>query len=266
MPIEMPARFGLLIVGDEILSGKRTDKHFAHVVGLLRDRGLRLSWTQYLPDERASLVEVLRRTLDSDAIVFSCGGIGATPDDHTRQAVAEALGVPLELHPEARALIAQRCAENGQPDMTTAENLQRLKMGEFPVGARIIPNPYNRIPGFSIGQHHFVPGFPVMAWPMIAALLDSTYAHLANAVPQAERAVLVFETAESVITPLMVDVEARFARVKAFSLPSVGDGQDGRPARRHIELGVKGPPEDVEAAFAMVLAGLARLGAPTGIA
>ena len=215
MSVETPPRFGLLIVGDEILSGKRSDKHFAHVIGLLRDRGMRLSWTQYLPDDRATLVEALRRTFSSDAIVFSCGGIGATPDDHTRQAAAEALGVPLQLHPEAETLIAQRCAENGQPDMTTADNRQRLKMGEFPVGARIIPNPYNRIPGFSIGQHHFVPGFPVMAWPMIAAILDSTYAHLANATPQAERAVLVYETAESLISPLMEVVEARFTRVDA---------------------------------------------------
>jgi molybdopterin-biosynthesis enzyme MoeA-like protein len=266
MTLANPPRFGLLIVGDEILSGKRADKHFAHVVGLLRDRGLRLSWTQYLPDERAILVDVLRRTLTSEQIVFICGGIGATPDDHTRQAAAEALGVPLELHPDAAVLIAQRCAENGQPDMTTADNRQRLKMGEFPAGARIIPNPYNRIPGFSVGRHHFVPGFPVMAWPMIASVLDSTYANLANAAPQAERAVLVFDTAESRITPLMEDVEARFARVKVFSLPSVGDGQDGRPARRHIELGVKGPPEDVDEAFALLQAELARLGAPTGVA
>jgi molybdopterin-biosynthesis enzyme MoeA-like protein len=165
-------RFGLVIVGDEILSGKREDKHLSKVIALLGNRGLQLAWTQYAGDDRAALVELFRRTFASDDVVFSCGGIGSTPDDHTRQAAAAALGVPLALHPEAEVLIAQRCADmaregRGSADMSLPENRQRLKMGEFPVGARIIPNPFNRIPGFTIHRHWFLPGFPVMAWPMI---------------------------------------------------------------------------------------------------
>ncbi|MFN7572610.1 MAG: competence/damage-inducible protein A [Betaproteobacteria bacterium] len=260
-------RFGLIVVGDEILSGKRNDKHFAKVVELLGARGLRLSWAQYLPDERAALVDALARSFASGDVVFSCGGIGSTSDDHTRQAAAAALGVPVELHSEAGRLIAERCAEmaaegRGSADMTTAENRQRLKMGEFPGGSRIIPNPFNRIPGFAIRNHWFVPGFPVMAWPMIEWALDTHYAAHFNTKPQAERALLVFDTPESAIAPLMEEIEAAFPGVRAFSLPSIGDGADGRPARRHIELGVKGDPAQVEDAFAKLRRGVAELGAP----
>jgi molybdopterin-biosynthesis enzyme MoeA-like protein len=261
-------RFGLFIVGDEILSGKREDKHFAKVIELLGARGLRLSWARYLPDERDTITGALAHSFGSDEVVFSCGGIGSTPDDHTRQAAAAALGRPIVLHPEAEALIAQRCAEmaakgQGSADMTTVENRQRLKMGEFPQGARIIPNPFNRIPGFAVDQHWFVPGFPVMAWPMIEWVLDTHYSAFFNLAPQAERALLVFETAESLIVPLMEAVEARFPDVRAFSLPSVGDGRDGRPKRRHIELGVKGPADQVDEAFEIIAQGVREMGAET---
>ena len=259
--------FGLIVVGDEILSGKRADKHFAKVVELLAARGLRLEWAQYLPDERERLMQALRRTFAGPDHVFCCGGIGSTPDDHTRQAAAEALGRELVLHPEAAELIAARCRDlaaegRGSADMSTPENRQRLKMGEFPVGSKIIPNPYNRIAGFAVQDHWFVPGFPVMAWPMIEWVLDSHYAAWFHRAPQAERSLIVFDTPESAIAPLMEDLESRFPSIKAFSLPSVGDGSDGRIARRHIELGVKGAPGQIEAAFAELKQAIARIGVP----
>jgi molybdopterin-biosynthesis enzyme MoeA-like protein len=259
-------RFGLYIIGDEILSGKRQDKHLSKVIELLGARGLRLSWSHYLGDDRDFITASLARSFNSDDVVFSCGGIGSTPDDHTRQAAALALGVALELHPEARELIAQRCADmalerRGSADMTTPENQQRLKMGEFPRGARILPNAYNRIPGFAVGRHYFVPGFPVMAWPMIESVLDTEYGWAFGSGRIEERSLLVFETPESAIVPLMVDIEARFPEVKAFSLPSVGDGSDGKAARRHIELGVKGPAHSVDSAFAAMFEGIRAIGA-----
>src|SRR3974390_2952212 len=130
--------FSLLVIGDEILSGKRADRHFAHVIALLTARGLGLRWVQYLPDDREVLTQALRRSFGGSDVVFSCGGIGSTPDDHTRQAAAAPLGRALAVHPQAAARIAARCAQLGQPDMSTAENRQRLTMGEFPRGARII--------------------------------------------------------------------------------------------------------------------------------
>jgi len=256
-------RFGLIIVGDEILSGKRQDKHLSHVIGLLSARGLSLSWAQYLGDDRAALTEAYRRSFASDDVVFSTGGIGATPDDHTRQAAAAALGRELVLHPEAAQLIRQRMIDMNQGSPDAPEGRQRLRMAEFPVDASIIPNPYNRVAGFSVGEHWFVPGFPVMAWPMLEWVLETHYAHLFHRVPQAERAMLVFETAESTLTPLMERVEAAHPQVKVFSLPSVGEGGSGPRARRHIELGVKGPAEGVPAAWDALCAGVRELGAET---
>ena len=96
----MSRTFGAVIIGDEILSGKRQDKHFARIAELLGARGLRLSWVEYLGDDRERLAATFKRTMAAGDVVFSCGGIGNTPDDHTRQAVAAALGVGLELHPE----------------------------------------------------------------------------------------------------------------------------------------------------------------------
>ena len=261
--------FGLLIIGDEILSGKRVDKHFAKVVALLSARGLQLGWAEFVGDDRARITATLARTMASDDIVFACGGIGATPDDHTRQCAAAAFGVPLVLHPQARQAIHERMAdiarENGEVlDPQAPDNLHRLKMGEFPQGASIIPNPYNKIPGFSLvtgsgGAHYFVPGFPVMAWPMIEAVLDRHYPHLFNLVPHAEQAVLAYGAMESTLTPLMERIEAEFALVKVFSLPSVGEAGAGARSRRHIELGVKGDPQQVVLAFADMLRTLDRL-------
>jgi molybdopterin-biosynthesis enzyme MoeA-like protein len=252
--------FGLIIIGDEIMSGKRRDQHFAKVVELLGERGLQLAWAEVLGDDPARITATLRRTMAGGDVVLCCGGIGATPDDHTRQCAAAALAVPLVQHPEASALIEERvremAAEAGKPVvLDSPEHLQRLKMAQFPQGAALIPNPYNKIAGFALGQHYFVPGFPVMAWPMIAWVLDTHYRALFNEVPRAERSVLVFEAAEAALTPLMEALEARYPLVKVFSLPSVGDAATGR----HIELGVKGEPRQTEAAFAEMCAELARL-------
>ncbi|CAN5825711.1 molybdopterin-binding protein [soil metagenome] len=248
---------GLIIIGDEILSGKRCDKHMPQVIAMLAERGLELAWAEYVGDDRARIVATLQRSFASGDIVFSTGGIGATPDDHTRQCAAAALNLPLALHPEAKTLIQQRIAdmqiEAGKPvELDSPENLHRLKMGEFPQGAALIPNPYNKIPGFAIAQHYFVPGFPVMAWPMMEWVLDTHYAHLFHQKPRDEKAVLVFEAMESTLTPLMETLEEKYPLIKVFSLPSVGNAQ----IRRHIELGVKGEPAQVAAAFADMLAGL----------
>ncbi|MDO8652372.1 MAG: molybdopterin-binding protein [Undibacterium sp.] len=248
---------GLIIIGDEILSGKRSDKHLPQVIELLKARGLSLDWAEYIGDDRARIVATLQRSFAGNDIVFSTGGIGATPDDHTRQCAAAALNLPLVLHPDAKRLIQQRISETtleaGKPlDLDSPENLHRLKMGEFPQGASLIPNPYNKIPGFALHNHYFVPGFPVMAWPMLEWVLDTHYAHLFHQEARDEKAVLVFEAMESTLTPLMEALEAKYPLIKVFSLPSVGNQQ----IRRHIELGVKGEPLQVAAAFDEMLAGL----------
>ncbi|OYY94061.1 MAG: competence/damage-inducible protein A [Hydrogenophilales bacterium 28-61-23] len=244
--------FGLIVIGDEILSGKRQDQHFAKVRELLAARGLKLAWAQYLGDERPRLIDVLRQSFAGDDVVFSCGGIGATPDDHTRQSAAAALAVPLVLHAGARDLIARHMVEINQP--LTPE---RLRMGELPQGAALIPNPYNRIPGFSIRRHHFVPGFPVMAWPMIEWVLDTHYRDLFGVGSEADRGMIVRGLNEGTLTPLMDAVEKTFPGIRVYSLPCIDPEQR---FRYEIDLGVKGALDLVEPAFARLQAGVLELG------
>ncbi len=242
--------FGAVIIGDELLVGKREDKHLGFLIGALGRRGLRLAWAQYLGDDPPRLTEALKHSFASRDIVFSFGGIGATPDDHTRQCAAAALGVPLRLHPEAEREIRGRFGADTTP--------QRLQMGEFPEGAQAIPNPVNRIPGFSVADHHFVPGFPQMAWPMVEWVLDARYERLFGSARWAEASILVYEAGESQLVAAMQAVEAAFKGVKVFSLPSMG--ADG--SRIHCELGVRGDPAQVSPAMDRLRAEVQALGFP----
>ena len=253
-------RVRLIIIGDEILSGRRQDKHFSKLVELLSKRGMQLGGAEFISDDRDSIVATLTRSFATNDIVFSCGGIGATPDDQTRQAAAQALGVELALHPEAERLIAERCADNerrgqGSGDMSLPENQQRLQMGVFPRGAEIVPNPYNKIPGFFIQGHTFMPGFPVMAWPMMEWTLDTRYREYHHIVTRIEHSFLAFKLPESRITPALEELEKKWPGVKAFSLPSMGE--TGHP---HIDLGVKGEPAAAAEALAYLRAEVVRVG------
>ena len=257
-----PPSIGIIIIGDEILSGKRSDKHLPKFIELLNERGLQLAWAEYVGDSPERITQVLARAFASGDVVFSCGGIGATPDDHTRQCAAQALGVPLALHPEAKSLILERmrdvALEQGvafEPDRN--DNLHRLNMGTFPQGAQIIHNPYNKIPGFTCqgaqqGLVHFVPGFPVMAWPMMQDKLDVFCQTWGAAPKRIEKSVIVFGAMEASLTPLMERIELQHAGIKVFSLPSVDHPKWGK----HIELGVKGGESQVEAAFQALKDGL----------
>jgi molybdopterin-biosynthesis enzyme MoeA-like protein len=233
---------GALVIGDEILSGKRQDRHLAHAVATLAARGLALAWARYEGDDRARLTAALRDSFGSGDIVFAFGGVGATPDDHTRQAAAAALGVPLVRHPQAVAEIEAQFGGEAYP--------HRVLMAEFPEGSAIIPNPVNRVASFSIRDHHFFPGFPQMAWPMLDWVLATRYPTL-TAPPVAERAIVVHGAGESQLLPVMADNVARFPRLKLFSLPSfLPDGG------RRIELGVRGDPALIDAALAHLVAGV----------
>ena len=257
-----PPAIGLIIIGDEILSGKRADKHLPKFIELLNERGLQLAWAEYVGDSPERITQVLARAFASGDVVFSCGGIGATPDDHTRQCAAQALGVPLALQEQAKALILERmrdvALEQGvafEPDRD--DNLHRLNMGTFPEGAQIIHNPYNKIPGFTCqgvqqGMVHFVPGFPVMAWPMMQDKLDAYCQTWGSAPKRTERSVIVFGAMEATLTPLMERIELQHIGIKVFSLPSVDHPKWGK----HIELGVKGTETQVEAAFQALKDGL----------
>ena len=243
-------KFGAIIIGDEILSGKRKDGHLAKTIENLGTRGLELAWCHYLGDDPDLITATLKRTFSGGDVVFSFGGIGATPDDHTRACAARAAGVALKLHPGAEAEIRARFVND--PKGVTP---QRLAMGEFPEGSAIIPNPYNRIPGFSYGAHYFLPGFPEMAWPMMAWVLDSRYAHLFAPGAIAESSIIVREAGESQLIDLMKDCQFRYPGIKVFSLPRV-------QPERFIELGVRGKSGEVAPAIADLKQGVSALGFP----
>jgi len=241
-----PPSIGVVVVGDEILSGKRQDRHLAHAIETLGARGLSVDWAHYAGDDADHLTALYRDTFAHGDLVFSFGGIGATPDDRTRQAAAAALGVALERHPEAVAEIEARFGSEAYP--------HRVLMAEFPAGARIIPNPFNRIAAFSVRDHHFMPGFPQMAWPMMDWVLATHYPALKRESP-VERAIAVFDAGESQLLPLMDENVARFPRVKLFSLPAFLPG-----GGRRIELGVRGPRAVADAALEHLVAGVRAAG------
>ncbi|QHS09903.1 molybdopterin-binding protein [Sinimarinibacterium sp. NLF-5-8] len=236
---------GLLIVGDEILSGKRPDKHLPRIIELLGARGMALHWARVVGDEALDIAEAIVWARARGDLLLSCGGIGATPDDQTRQAAARAFDLPVTRHPEAAALIAQQYADVGLD--------QRLRMADFPQGAGLIPNPVNRVAGFYVDDCHFVPGFPEMAWPMIEWVLDTRYPHLHQSAPPVEYRLQVTGTqGEGDLLPLMEDTLAHFPGIKLSSLPFRGDAERAR----HIEFGFKGANDEARAAYAYFVEGL----------
>lgn len=232
-------RFNLIIIGDEILHGTRVDKHFAFFKSLLESRGLKLNQVQYLPDDFDLLVTQLQRSFSDGLPTFVTGGIGATPDDHTRQAAAAALGVPVVRHPEAAANIDDVTLGRGE-SLDSAEHANRLRMADFPEGAEIVPNSFNNIAAFSIREHYFFPGFPVMAHPMAEWVLDTYYAERFNQVESDFRSVYVFGQPESRLTPLMEYIEHTYPGVHSYSLPTVARTDDnGQRVHSHIDFGIK---------------------------
>lgn len=199
-----------------------------------------LDWAHYIGDRRETLAALLRRTLGEGSLVFCCGGIGATPDDVTRHAAADASGRPIVRHPEGEAILVERFSDHATPE--------RMRLIEFPQGVELIPNPVNRIPGFRMNHHHFLPGFPDMAWPMIEWILDHHYAGLARA-PEVSHSIRV-HARESDLVPLLERLGGAHPDVRFSSLPDM-HGKDYT-----VELGVHGLAERAAQGFAALQAGL----------
>ena len=239
--------FGVYIIGDEILSGKRKDAHLSKVIELLSSRGLQLSWANYLGDIPEQITSSLKASMARGDIVFSFGGIGATPDDFTRQCAADAAGVPIERHIGAVAEIEAQYGESAYP--------KRVLMADFPKGCDLIPNPVNRVAGFSIHQHYFVPGFPQMSHPMVEWVLETYYKDLFHTLDYIEQSILVMDAGESNLIDLMKAILAKYPNIKLFSLPKLD-------SRRTTELGVKGAANEVNLAIAEIKHNVTALGFP----
>ena len=230
MPVH--SQFGVLVIGDEILSGKRQDSHFKHVIETLRRRGMSVAWLRVTSDNHQALCETLHQTQQTGIPVLCFGGIGATPDDNTRQAAADSFRCQLHLHAEALALIEARFGAAAWPN--------RIRMAELPVGCLLIPNPINRIPGFSLNQHHFFPGFPELAWPMLDWVLECYYPVLEEL--QMEKSMRVYDVPESELIDLMEWLSCRHSEATLFSLPHLGE-------RNSIEIGFRGRQSVIDLAL-----------------
>jgi molybdopterin-biosynthesis enzyme MoeA-like protein len=239
--------FGIYIIGDEILSGKRQDAHLSKVIALLSARGLQLSWANFLGDIPEQITSSIQASMARGDIVFSFGGIGATPDDYTRQCAADAAGVVIERHAGAVANIIAQYGDTAHP--------KRVLMADFPKGADLIPNPINRVAGFSINEHYFVPGFPEMGHPMVEWVLETYYPHLFHTQDYIEDSILVTEAGESDLIDLMNTMLAAYPMLKLFSLPRTNQ-------RRTTEVGMKGETVHVQKAMTDLKAGVSALGYP----
>jgi molybdopterin-biosynthesis enzyme MoeA-like protein len=225
-------QFGLIVIGDEILSGRRKDRHFEFFRQLLTRNGFSLRWLQVLPDDPELLVQRLTGSMQERIPVFSCGGIGATPDDFTRECAARAAGVPSVRHTAAKELIEARFGADAYP--------HRIRMADLPQGSALIPNPYNQVPGFSINEHYFMPGFPDMAHPMAEWVLKTYYP--ADIHPQMEMSLRVYDASENELMDLMQSMTREYPAFKLFSLPRIGE-------EHFVELGLHGGA-GLDAAFA----------------
>ncbi|MGD2074758.1 MAG: molybdopterin-binding protein [Gammaproteobacteria bacterium] len=232
---------GIVIVGDELLLGRCRDRHLQHVIDTLRPRAMQLAWCRYVGDDRTRLGEELRQTQQDEIPVFCFGGIGATPDDQTRQAAADAFGCPLVRHPEAAAHIEAQFGADAHP--------HRIRMADLPEDALLIPNPVNRIPGFTLYEHHFLPGFPQMAWPMLDWVLERYYPAYGEV--RVELGLQVFGVRESELLEMMESLAQRHADARLFSLPHLGE-------TLRIELGFRGRRSAVQPAFDDLVAELER--------
>jgi len=224
--------FYAVIIGTEILNGRRNDKHFNFVRQILSAHGHAPFASLVIKDE-AALIEATYRMIMADeaAVMFSFGGIGSTPDDLTRAIAAKVFtGQPLQRHTKFERDIIERFAEQAYP--------HRIHMADLPVGADLLTNPVNNMSGFSLrSRYFFVPGFPEMAHPMIREAMG---AHFDESVPLF-RKTLVAETSENTLIEVMnvLPDSLEFSSLPMF--------RDGKP---RVEISVAGRESgSVDSAF-----------------
>jgi molybdenum cofactor synthesis domain-containing protein len=206
----------LVVIGDEILSGRTHDRNIAQVASWLQVQGIRLAEVRVVPDVEERIVEAVNALRTSHDYLFTTGGIGPTHDDITVDAVARAFGVPVVVHPEARRILEDYYATRG--GLTEA----RLRMARVPEGADLIPNRLSGAPGIKIGNVHLMAGVPHIA----AQMLDALTGTLEGGAP------LLSETlgcwvAESEVAELLREVEKAHPQAQIGSYPFFREGRTG---------------------------------------
>ena len=224
----MGKQFGLAIIGDEILLGKRQDAHFKAFQNLLMARGYSYAWVHFIQDDKASLVTAFEAYLRLDIPIFTCGGIGSTPDDLTRQCVAEVAQVQLVRHPDMIAFLNQKYNHQWPEEMI---------FPTWPKGSQAIPNVPPYIPAFSFKNLYCLPGFPEMAHPMAEWVLDH---YFPDSAPQLQERSMIIQIRENRIIPIMEEMGANYPQLKFFSLPAISFDS--------IHFGIRGVDE-IDQAF-----------------
>jgi molybdenum cofactor synthesis domain-containing protein len=206
----------LVVIGDEILSGRTQDKNVAQIASWLNVQGIRLSEVRIVPDVAAAIVEAVNALRARNDYLFTTGGIGPTHDDITVDAIAAALGVPVIVHPEARAVLERYYETRG--GLTDA----RLRMARVPEGADLIPNRMSGAPGIRIGNLFILAGVPHIT----AGMLDALTGTLEGGLPVLSRTVGAW-VAESEIADLLRETEHAHEGVAIGSYPFFRDGRVG---------------------------------------
>jgi molybdenum cofactor synthesis domain-containing protein len=207
----------LAVIGDEILSGRTQDKNVAQLATWLNEQGIRLAEVRIVPDDAARIAESVNALRAGHDYLFTTGGIGPTHDDITVDAIAEAFGVPVIVHPAARAIL-----EDYYRDRPGGLNEARLRMARVPEGAELIPNPSSGAPGVKIANVYILAGVPHIA----ASMLDALTGTLEGGRPVVSVTVGA-RAAESEVAQLLKDTEAAHPGVAIGSYPFFKDGRYG---------------------------------------
>lgn len=207
----------MLVIGDEILSGRTRDANMHHLAGRLAEAGITLAEVRVVPDDHAAIVAGLDALRGAWDHVFTSGGIGPTHDDITADAVAAAFGVPVGVRDDARAILAAHYAQSG-----TALNEARLRMARIPEGATLIENPVSAAPGFTLGNVHVMAGVPAIFAAMVASVLPL----LKGGAPLVTTSTRIDRGEGDIAGPLAA-LAAAFADLSFGSYPSQRDGRFG---------------------------------------
>ena len=206
----------LLVIGDEILSGRTQDKNIAQVASWLGVQGIRLAEVRVVADDTAAIVEAVNALRARNDYLFTTGGIGPTHDDITVDAVAEALGVEVVIHPEARAILERYYESRG------GLNEARLRMARVPDGAELIPNRMSGAPGIQIGNVFLMAGVPSIT----AGMLDALTGELEGGLPLLSQTVGSW-AAESEVADLLRETERAHEGCVIGSYPFFREGKVG---------------------------------------
>ena len=207
---------GLVVIGDEILSGRTHDKNIAQVASWLQVQGIRLAEVRVVPDVIEKIVEAVNALRAANDYLFTTGGIGPTHDDITVDAVAQALGVDVIVHPEARAILERYYADKG------GLNEGRLRMARTPDGGELIPNRMSGAPGIRIGAIHLMAGVPHIT----AGMLDALTGTLEGGAPLLSETIGCW-VPESEVSTLLRDVEKAHEDCQIGSYPFFREGKVG---------------------------------------